>query len=58
MKYYKCIVCHVTPITKFQYLNANGCCSQYCNYVYSGIPMPYDHSLGIQILIEKTPKNF
>lgn len=56
MKYYKCIVCK-TPITKLCYLNANGCCSQYCVAIYSGYPMPHEHN-SLKVFIEKIPKKF
>jgi hypothetical protein len=32
--------------------HGNGTCSEYCNAKYSGYPMPYDYSSGLQMLVD------
>lgn len=44
-----CLVCEKV-LDKETIEHGNGTCSEYCNAKYSGYPMPFDYSVGLQVL--------
>jgi hypothetical protein len=47
----KCLVCE-KELTQEEIEHSNGTCSEYCNAVYSGYPMPHSYSVGLQNIID------